>query len=100
MRLIDADALLAQMTQRKWYVGRPSDPVCLVEDAPTVDAVLVKHGTWVNKGVDFAHSYYDEWLYEWKCSECGKGSVMSANYPKSPYCWMCGANMDGERREE
>ena len=36
MRLIDADALLEKMKHRKEYVGRPSDPVCLVEDAPTV----------------------------------------------------------------
>lgn len=31
------------MRRRKDYIGRPSDPVCLVEDAPTVDAVPVKH---------------------------------------------------------
>lgn len=40
-RLIDADPLLEQMTRRKDYIGRPSDPVCLVEDAPAVDAVPV-----------------------------------------------------------
>ena len=41
MRLIDADVLLEQMKHRRDYVGRPSDPVCLVEDAPTV-------GGWVS----------------------------------------------------
>ena len=41
MRLIDADALLEQMKRRKDYVGRPSDPVCLVEDAPTI-------GCWIS----------------------------------------------------
>lgn len=40
-RLIDADALLEQMKHRKDYVGRQSDPVCIVEDAPTV-------GGWVS----------------------------------------------------
>lgn len=40
-RLIDADALMEQMKRRKEFVGRPSDPVCLVEDAPTIDAVPV-----------------------------------------------------------
>lgn len=35
MRLIDADKLLEKMEHRRDYVGRPSDPVCLVEDAPT-----------------------------------------------------------------
>ena len=41
MRLIDADALFEQMKRRKEFVGRPSDPVCLVEDAPTIDAEQV-----------------------------------------------------------
>lgn len=41
MRPIDADALLEKMEHRKEYIGRPSDPVCLVEDAPTIDAVEV-----------------------------------------------------------
>lgn len=41
MRLIDGDTLLEQMKHRRDYVGRPSDPVCLVEDAPTVN-VLTK----------------------------------------------------------
>ena len=36
MRLIDADALLEQMKHRRDYVGRWSDPVCLVEDALTI----------------------------------------------------------------
>ena len=35
------DALLEKMNHRRDYVGRPSDPVCLVEDAPTIDAVPV-----------------------------------------------------------
>lgn len=36
-KYIDADALLAQMKDRRFYVGRRSDPVCLVEDAPAAD---------------------------------------------------------------
>ena len=35
-RLIDADALRKQMAERRNYVGRLSDPLCLIEDAPTV----------------------------------------------------------------
>lgn len=41
MRLIDANVLKEQMKRRKDFVGRPSDPVCLVEDAPTIEAVNV-----------------------------------------------------------
>ena len=35
-RLIDADALADQMAERRNYVGRLSDPLCLIEDAPTI----------------------------------------------------------------
>ena len=40
-RMIDGDALLEKMKHRREYIGRPSDPVCLVEDAPTV-------GGWIS----------------------------------------------------
>ena len=43
MRLIDADVLLEQMKRRRDYVGRASDAVCLVEDAPTIEAEPVIH---------------------------------------------------------
>ena len=36
MRLIDGDILFEKMKHRRDYVGRPSDAVCLVEDAPTI----------------------------------------------------------------
>lgn len=35
-RLIDADALREQMAERHHYFGRLSDPLCLIEDAPTI----------------------------------------------------------------
>ena len=85
MRLIDADPLLEQMKRRKDYIGRPSDPVCLVEDAPTVDAVPVV-----------------------RCKDCIYGTEMSGNIichqPKHneyetdirSFDWFCA---NGERRE-
>lgn len=81
-RLIDADALLEQMKHRKEYVGRPSDPVCLVEDAPTVDAVPVKHGRWKGRATGL-----------FRCSECDGLSPYQFKY-----CRECGAKMDGERK--
>lgn len=41
MRLIDADVLKEKFKVRHWIVGRDSDPDCLLDDAPTVDAVQV-----------------------------------------------------------
>ena len=36
--LIDREALLEAMKHRKEYFGRKSDPICLVEDAPSIPA--------------------------------------------------------------
>ena len=35
-RLIDGDKLAGEMKNRKWIIGRASDPDCLVFDAPTI----------------------------------------------------------------
>ena len=35
-RLVDADKLAYDMKARKWFIGRASDPDCLVFDAPTI----------------------------------------------------------------
>ena len=39
IRPIDGNELLEQMKHRKDYVGRLSDPICLVQDAPTIDTM-------------------------------------------------------------
>ena len=83
MRLIDGDALLEKMKRRREYVGRPSDPVCLVEDAPTIDAVPVVHGRWIKL------AEASEWDQK-RCSVCGDVACCQGNY-----CMNCGAKMDG-----
>lgn len=35
-RLVDGDKLMGEMKNRKWMIGRASDPDCLVFDAPTI----------------------------------------------------------------
>lgn len=56
---------------------------------PTVDAVEVVHGRWIEKpnpwGQDGSHSY--------DCSICGERTCFVGH--KSPYCPNCGAKMDG-----
>jgi hypothetical protein len=49
---------------------------------PAVDAVLVAHGEW-------------KWSHGGVCSECG---FHNSNFDYR-YCPMCGAKMDGERRD-
>lgn len=86
MRLIDADEFKAQ---HDWLLHCDFPYLTeatleeLIDDAPTVDAVPVRHGRW-----KVAPVYI-------KCSECGESFMLM---PQN-YCPNCGARMDGERRE-
>lgn len=56
-----------------------------VRKQPTIDAVPVVHGRWMNDGMG-------DMLTIWKCSLCGyrqQGAFMR-------YCPNCGARMDGD----
>lgn len=86
-RPIDADELLKHI---------PTEEMCsrfAVVNAPTIDAVPVRHGKWIHDGYDNPHGI--DWMH---CSECGTRYV---NCPASitNYCPNCGARMD-ERKEE
>ena len=92
MRLIDVDDL---------GVGRCSKDVLpaaycagwngllgLIEKAPTVDAVPVVHGRWIEKSAPARKIYFE-------CSHCGAQENKHTAI-KGYYCWRCGAKMDGE----
>ena len=98
-RLIDADALLLALDKRKTYEladGRNRaygkgvrDAMKDVDKQPTVDAVPVVHGHWIDMG-DFE-----------QCSEC-KGTRLKefnsfygkVTWIRTAYCSHCGARMD------
>ena len=63
-----------------------------INEAPTVDAVPVRHGKWLDDG------QYDNFFphHEWRCSECGE-HVLEIGVPWFNYCPHCGARMDEER---
>ena len=88
-RLIDADRMEMELTASDidLYVRE-----CLNEQ-PTVDAVEVVHGEWVQK---------EFWPNggTWRCSECGKQIMFQEGTPITQeihYCPKCGAKMDGGR---
>lgn len=78
--LIYRQDLLEKMKTRKGFYGRRSDPVCLVEDAPAIEAIPIIHGYWEIVGGNTV-----------KCSICGEISCC-----KGKYCSDCGARMDKE----
>lgn len=106
MRLIDADALIDDLTKRyckecdkrkgikngKWQIiyeiGEVPCRACEVDDvkaeleeAPTVDVPDKRVGKWI----------YHESLDVFECSVCGRQMVRNIFY----YCPWCGADMRG-----
>ena len=93
MRLIDADALREVHCEGCSEAIRSdceSEPVCAslmwVVEAPTVDAVPVKHGRWK------LHSNGSG-----TCDQCHFTQCNVWDYDSwQRYCGVCGAKMDGE----
>ena len=103
-RLIDANAFgmyLAdvQLANRGWkdeICGFLDDVMLELDEQPTVDAVEVVHGRWLDNGMcnhkPIRFRNPDKWTV-YKCSQCGyrNGRRKNANY-----CPNCGAKMDGD----
>lgn len=104
MRLVDADALLAELHQYdddcafkdEFEYGlqqRLDTCIYAVEDAPTVDAVPVRHGHWVRWYEEVHDSFGVAYIPHCKCSECGmEFDPYIAN--RMNYCFNCGMKSD------
>lgn len=91
-KYIDAEKLTAELSagcmpiRERGLSGIPEDLSCIrdyIDSAPSEDVAPVRRGEWLVSGE----------CYE--CSECGGGSNVNTN----PYCWKCGAQMDGKGRK-
>lgn len=81
MRLIDADALPPR------YCKAWNKPEKMIEEAPTVDAVPVRHGHWIIPNNDI--------LVSCICSVCNwRGYYYEDDVSNEPFCPHCGAKMD------
>lgn len=89
-KYIDADVLLEQMKLRRFFVGRSSDPICIIEDAPAADVEPVRHGRWVK----MTGMMPPEFTGHYQCSECEwfckKQSIKETDFD---FCPGCGADM-------
>ena len=95
-RLIDADALRCEIDGCSFESGYDAGKVLImIAEAPTVDAVEVVHGRWV-----------DNMVRNWHCSVCGKKVPRQVYFDgycyddKLNYCPNCGAKMDGGNEDE
>ena len=100
-RYIDADLLLAKCRRNPMFEKLEQDKGMIyiersiIDDTPTADVVEVRHGHWIT------HTHFYE------CSNCEfiyQTDVIAFDYNPITdfdlhYCSVCGAKMDGERRE-
>lgn len=108
MRLIDADTLnyvRVRIYHDDGTIGGYNAvvPSSEIKNAPTVDAVPVRHGRYIHDKVRILDDDTgDEPIFaeedRYTCSECGKKYLRFA--PDYNYCPECGATMDAEREEE
>lgn len=102
MRLIDADAFLADLKEYHDYimqdpeVGKPMkwrESVCfgntvnVLVKQPTIEAAPVVHGRWIE---------LPSMAPEYACSECGQ-TYEWWEVNEAHFCPNCGAKMDGEK---
>ena len=99
-RLIDANKLVSSLRAFEGLGRMVAETlVRFVEKQPTVDAVEVVNGRWVDKwGGKYANPHYE-------CSECKKSAPYKHEFDVlrsvlwlqdlSDYCPNCGAKMDG-----
>lgn len=102
MRLIDADKTVEDLKKNcidcNSYNGIKcrscwvDDARLVLEDALTIDAAPVVHARWIYSG-----EMDEDGNCEANCSHCGAGDKHRADLKDAvPYCWKCGARMDGE----
>lgn len=99
-RLIDAEALTAIFSERRENASSLRDRVYLdgvlaiIDSAPTIDAVEVRHAKWVNTSSPDEDNNVD-----CNCSNCGAGDKHAKGF-HVPFCWKCGASMNAEKESE
>ena len=90
MRLIDADALLAEYD--RVHEGPPGGARKLIENALTIEPERTK-GKWIEEDDGWDGVF-------WRCSECNEPFYLVDGTPvdnEYHYCPNCGADMRGER---
>lgn len=104
MRLIDADKFDEKYIEIKVGNGFAEDEEISAKDVayfqalaldalPTIDAVPVVHGEWINEEIDVGYNFAE---YRYTCSNCGAKTEF-VRYPTTKFCPHCGAKMDAER---
>ena len=104
-RPIDADALIAWIKGSQQMTSKMKCVIAKVETMPTIDAVSVVQGEWIEvRAFDAFGGDEATWMAHGNpiafhyCSECKEQTRLDefGEEMLSKYCPNCGAKMDGE----
>lgn len=90
----DAASFFENSKQTMWHKDDIAATISSKKNIPAADVVEVKHGEWIEKQIPL-NWCEDDVEVVYRCSICD-----SPNWGETPYCPMCSAKMDGERRKE
>lgn len=101
---LDDDAVIHAVGLIEWAMGKRAITKedllkCgMLDNAPTVDAVEVKHGRW--QGAEMCDAYdlvgVHTWALKLKCSICGFTHKFIEAHMSYAFCPSCGAKMEEE----
>lgn len=94
MRLIDADTLKAEFTGNFHETWHYTGVRAVVDVAPTIDAVPVVHGKWIEKLIPTGVSAFGVDKMTCEEEECSVCHELYWVGEKKNYCPNCGAKMD------
>lgn len=78
--------------ENKAYAEGWNSAISIIESAPAADVRPERHGEWIEE------SNGNAWWY--KCSECGKLSMINTKRNLTHFCPNCGSKMDGGIKSE
>lgn len=89
---IEALTERAESVEKLGAIGMAKDikrVIKFIKKFPAADVAEVVHAEWLPVSDD------DQYEGEYHCSRCNAEEFIPDRSPFPPYCWQCGARMDG-----
>ena len=91
--VLNLDRWVVEYDEGGWGIDYKAVPVDDIKEIPAADVAPVVHGEWLRVSDD------DQYEGEYYCSVCNAEEFFPNNAPFAPFCWHCGAKMDGVNHE-